>query len=195
MSPTETQRHNRFLRSFTANEQAIRAYVRRMVPTRGDADDVMQETSVVLWEKFDTFREDGDFRTWAFGVARYEVLAWLRDKGRDRLVLNEENRLVPGSLEYPDSRTPVLPEEGRWVHLAAGYDSAAHTVRFYLNGRLDKETHQTIAHPARLGAAQIGNWDTQDRKLSGRVDELLLLGRAMSDDEVSALFEAGNPYH
>lgn len=90
MSPTETQRHIRFLRSFTANEQAIRAYVRRMVPTRGDADDVMQETSVVLWKKFDSFQEDGDFRTWAFGVARYEVLAWLRDKGRDRLVLNEE---------------------------------------------------------------------------------------------------------
>ena len=90
MSPAETQRHARFLRSFTANEQAIRAYVRRMVPTRGDADDVMQETSVVLWEKFDTFREDGDFRTWAFGVARFEVLAWLRDRGRDRLVLNED---------------------------------------------------------------------------------------------------------
>lgn len=90
MSPAETQRHIRFLRSFTANEQAIRAYVRRMVPTRGDADDVMQETSVVLWEKFDSFRDDGDFRTWAFGVARFEVLAWLRDKGRDRLVLSEE---------------------------------------------------------------------------------------------------------
>jgi len=90
MSPTETQRHTRFLRSFTANESAIRAYVRRMVPTRADADDVMQETSVVLWGKFDTFREDGDFRTWAFGVARFEVLAWLRDKGRDRLVLNED---------------------------------------------------------------------------------------------------------
>ena len=90
MSPTETERHIRFLRSFTAHEAAIRAYVRRMVPTRGDADDVMQETSVVLWEKFDTLREGGDFRAWAFGVARYEVLAWLRDKGRDRLVLNED---------------------------------------------------------------------------------------------------------
>lgn len=90
MSPTETERHTRFLRSFTANEAAIRTYVRRMVPTRGDADDVMQETSVVLWKKFDSFRDDGDFRSWAFGVARFEVLAWLRDKGRDRLVLNED---------------------------------------------------------------------------------------------------------
>jgi hypothetical protein len=30
--------------------------------------------------------------------------------------------------------------------------------------------------------------------LSGRVDELLLLGRTMNDEEVRALYEAGNPY-
>jgi len=43
----------------------------------------------VLWEKFDTFRQGEDFRAWAFGVARFEVLAWLRDRARDRLVLDE----------------------------------------------------------------------------------------------------------
>ncbi len=90
MSPAETERHHRFLRAFTAHEPAVRAYVRRLVPARADADDVMQEVSVVLWEKFDTFREDGNFKAWAFGVARFEVLAWLRDRGRDRLVLDEE---------------------------------------------------------------------------------------------------------
>jgi RNA polymerase sigma-70 factor (ECF subfamily) len=89
MTPFETERHDRFLRRFTSNELAIRAYVRRLVPTRGDADDVMQEVSVVLWKKFGEFREDGDFRAWAFGVARYEALAWRRDKARDRLVLDE----------------------------------------------------------------------------------------------------------
>ena len=113
-----------------------------------------------------------------------------------RLALRE-NTLAPGSDEtenFPDSRTSVLPEQGRWVHLATVYDSNARTVRFFLNGHFDKETRQAIAHPARLGAAQIGNWDRQDRKLSGRLDELLILGRAMSDGEVRRLFEAGNPY-
>jgi RNA polymerase sigma-70 factor (ECF subfamily) len=50
----------------------------------------MQEVCVVLWEKFHTLSESQDFRAWAFGVARFEVLAWLRDKGRDRLVLKGE---------------------------------------------------------------------------------------------------------
>lgn len=90
MSPDEASRHRAFLRQFTANEAAIRAFVRRLVPARADADDIMQEVSVVLWEKFESFRGDGNFLAWAFGVARFEVLAWLRDKGRDRLVLSEK---------------------------------------------------------------------------------------------------------
>lgn len=107
------------------------------------------------------------------------------------------NTLAAGSDEtdgYPDSNTPVLPDQGRWMHLATVYDAHTRTVRFYLNGHFDKETRQELAHPARLGPARIGNWDRQDRKLSGRVDELLLLGRALTDAEISALFEAGNPY-
>ncbi len=107
------------------------------------------------------------------------------------------NRLAPGSDEkhfYPDSRTSVLPEQGRWVHLATVYDASAGTVRFYLNGKFDKQTRQSVAHPARLGPSQIGNWNHKDRKLSGRIDELILLGRAMNDNELRMLFEAGNPY-
>jgi len=79
-----------FLRAFTANEFAIRAYVRRLVPTRHDGDDVMQEVCIVLWNKFGEFRESEDFRAWALGVARYAVLAWRRDKARDRLILNDD---------------------------------------------------------------------------------------------------------
>ncbi|MFM1748540.1 MAG: hypothetical protein RLZZ188_2206 [Verrucomicrobiota bacterium] len=89
MSPAEANIHRRFLRLFTTHEESVRAFVRRLVPSRADADDVMQEVSVVLWEKFGSFNQQTDFRVWAFGVARFEVLGWLRDKGRDRLVLDE----------------------------------------------------------------------------------------------------------
>ncbi len=109
MSPTDNERHRRFLRSFTAHEPAIRAHVRRLVPARADADDIMQEISVVLWEKFDTLAEGADFKPWAFGVARYEVLAWLRDRGRDRLVLDEE--VVSKIAEETTALEPVLERQ------------------------------------------------------------------------------------
>ena len=87
MTPDEDAHHQRFLRALTAHEPALRAYVRRLVPSRVDADDVMQETAVTLWKKFEEFREGGEFRAWAFGIARMKALSWLRDKGRDRLFL------------------------------------------------------------------------------------------------------------
>lgn len=89
MTPVEQEQKQCFLWMFTAHEPAIRAFVRRLVPSRADADDVMQEAAIVLWDKFAEFRDGADFRAWAFGVARFKVLSWLRDKRRDRLVLSE----------------------------------------------------------------------------------------------------------
>jgi len=82
--------HRQFLRHFTTHEPAVRAFVRRLVPSRADADDILQEVSIVLWKKFGEFRSDGDFKAWAFGIARFKVLSWLRDRGRDRLVLDSD---------------------------------------------------------------------------------------------------------
>ena len=90
MPALDEQLHDRFLRLFTTSEPALRAFVRRLVPLRDDAQDVMQEVALVLWRKFETFSAGEDFRRWAFGVARYEALAWLRDKARDRHVLAED---------------------------------------------------------------------------------------------------------
>lgn len=101
----------------------------------------------------------------------------------------------PASIMWGDSVRQVLPERGRWAHLATVYDSTAKTVRFYLNGEFDNEVRMDLAHPALLGPAQIGNWNVKDRKLSGRVDEFLILGRAMTSDEVRDLHAAGSPYH
>ena len=68
-----SNRHREFLRAFTTNEPAVRAFVRRLVPSRTDADDILQEVSIVLWEKFDEFDRSGSFKSWACGIARIEA--------------------------------------------------------------------------------------------------------------------------
>lgn len=99
-SPAD-QQHQNFLRAFTLHEPAIRAFVRRLVPARADADDILQEVAIVLWEKFDEFRQDGDFRAWAYGIAKYKVLSRLRDLSRDRIVLSSDviELIATSSLE------------------------------------------------------------------------------------------------
>ncbi len=79
-----------FVRLLMRNEPALRAYSRSLLPDWHLVDEVIQEASVTLWEKFDQLRDEAGFLPWAKVVARFEVLGWLRDKGRDRLVLNEE---------------------------------------------------------------------------------------------------------
>jgi RNA polymerase sigma-70 factor (ECF subfamily) len=131
MEQDHAANHELFLTLFTVNEPAIRAFVRRLVPTRQDAADVMQDVALVLWRKFPELEEPDQFRKWAFGVARYETLAWLRDKARDRLVLADdvlntvahesaqvENRLS-AQREALEGCLEKLPGEQRSLVLAA----------------------------------------------------------------------------
>ena len=102
MSPKEEENHRKFLGQFTTHESAIHAYVRRLVPRREDALDVMQEVAIVLWKKYEELEGEGDFRRWAFGVARFEVLAWRRNiaRERERIILSEETiELMAGETE------------------------------------------------------------------------------------------------
>jgi hypothetical protein len=106
-------------------------------------------------------------------------------------------KLAPDAIErhsHPESRTSVLGSEGRWVHLAFVYDATARTASFYVDGRPDGVTTLVDAPPARLGPARLGNWNAHDRKLSGRIDELVFLGRALSADEIRTLYESGVHY-
>ena len=90
MNELNDQHHDQFLRLFAAHEPALRTFVRSLLPSLADVSEVMQEVAVVLWQKFTEFDATRDFRKWAFGVARYQALAYLRDRARDRHVFDDE---------------------------------------------------------------------------------------------------------
>lgn len=70
MTAAENDRHDRFLRLYVEHEEALRGFVRSLVPTLEDAREVMQQTAAVLWRKLE---DSADFRPWAFGVAKFEA--------------------------------------------------------------------------------------------------------------------------
>ena len=105
MVTNDDSRHELFLRLFTACEPALRTFVRSLVPMVADANDVMQEVAVVLWQKFGEYASSEDFRRWAFGVARFKVLAWQRDRMRDRHVFGADlTELLATEAEIHSSR-------------------------------------------------------------------------------------------
>ncbi len=90
MKPAENDKHDEFLRLYVEHEEALNGFLRTLVPTREDAREVMQEVAVVLWRKFAELSSVEDFRRWAFGVAKFKALAFVRDRMRDRLVFDED---------------------------------------------------------------------------------------------------------
>ena len=49
-----------FVQRLTASQRRLYAFIRSQVYSRNDADEVMQQTTTVLWEKYASFRADGD---------------------------------------------------------------------------------------------------------------------------------------
>lgn len=90
-----------------------------------DADaarDVLQETNLVLWRKSEEFESGADpgadFGAWACRVARYQVLAWARDRGRDRMVFDEG--LLSDLAEVAERQTARGYEQRRALRQCLG---------------------------------------------------------------------------
>jgi RNA polymerase sigma-70 factor, ECF subfamily len=89
--PVDQQaRADEFIQLFTANESSLRAYVLSLVPRWTDAEEIVQQCSVVLWKKFGQFRSGTNFFAWACQVARLEVKDFRRRQKRDRVVFSDE---------------------------------------------------------------------------------------------------------
>jgi RNA polymerase sigma-70 factor (ECF subfamily) len=91
----QESRYNLFVSLLARHDQAIRRFVRSLLPSREGVDDVLQETALECWKKFSDFvPQDSEsaadeFIRWACVIARYKALSWQRDKARDRLVFRE----------------------------------------------------------------------------------------------------------
>jgi RNA polymerase sigma-70 factor, ECF subfamily len=98
-------RHDEFMRLFVHVQPRLHAYIRSLVPNRSDAEEILQETGVVLWKKFDQFEPGTAFAHWATRVARLQVLAFYKRGKRDVL------RFSQSFVETMAEEATVLIEE------------------------------------------------------------------------------------
>jgi RNA polymerase sigma-70 factor (ECF subfamily) len=69
----DTELVEQFIRIVASHEARLRCYVLSLVPRWADADEIMQEVNVVLWQKFEQFQPDSNFFAWACQIARFKV--------------------------------------------------------------------------------------------------------------------------
>jgi RNA polymerase sigma-70 factor len=77
-------RHAEFVRLLTGHSSRIFGFVLALCGNRSDAEDIFQNTSVVLWEKFEAYEPDSNFLAWACRIAYFEVLYDRRKSSRVR---------------------------------------------------------------------------------------------------------------
>jgi RNA polymerase sigma-70 factor (ECF subfamily) len=80
----------RYLRQWTSAQPSVANYVRAVVRDRAAAEDVLQETALVLFRKFAEYDEQRPFLPWALGIARFQVMGMQRDSARSRVVFDDE---------------------------------------------------------------------------------------------------------
>ncbi len=102
---SESAAQQRFLSLFLRSEREIFRYVAALVPNLADADDIVQQTALALWEKFDAYDPAQPFTPWACRFALNKTRQWIERRQRWQTLL--DNGLAE---ELAQRREEMLPE-------------------------------------------------------------------------------------
>src|SRR5688572_16812687 len=84
-SPAEDLSNDRmaeFVELYSGNYPRLQYYVMALLPGANDVADVLQEVSLVVWQKFDTFGRGCNFFAWACKLARLQAMKHRERQGR-----------------------------------------------------------------------------------------------------------------
>ncbi|QDT65616.1 RNA polymerase sigma factor [Calycomorphotria hydatis] len=105
-----------FLRLYTASYADIKRTLLVFLGNANDADDLMQETSLALWEQFSDYDHDRSFTAWACGIAANKAKKFLRDRYRKKNFGLSDEALVnlikvrTGAAELYELRRDLLED-------------------------------------------------------------------------------------
>src|SRR5438132_6780287 len=86
----ETDSRKQLMALMTRHQRQIFAYIFTLVPDRPDAEDLLQETSVVICEKFHEFTPGTDFVAWACQIAWWRVRYSRQKFARSKVVFDDK---------------------------------------------------------------------------------------------------------
>lgn len=106
-----------------------------------------------------------------------------------------------GLLGYKQHESFVGPgvQVGKWAHVVMVIQTATHSQRIYVNGKLTRDRRFEGVGVIKPGSCRLGNWLPDNphlepnRALRGRIDELAIWKRALSEEEINRLVEASRP--
>ena len=81
---------DRFMTELMQHQRRLYQYIHALLPRHQDAEDAMQSTLLVLWEKFDQFQAGTSFYAWASRIAYFTVQNYRRSRKRLVTIFDEK---------------------------------------------------------------------------------------------------------
>jgi RNA polymerase sigma-70 factor (ECF subfamily) len=78
-----------FLAQFLKAERRIFAYILTLLPHRADAEDLLQQVTLIMWEKFDAQEPPEDFAAWGSRIACFKIRDYRRTLRRSRVIFSD----------------------------------------------------------------------------------------------------------
>jgi|688.fasta_scaffold123794_2 RNA polymerase sigma-70 factor (ECF subfamily) len=79
-----------FVALLTSSQRRLCGFICTLVVDLTDAEEVLQETNLTLWQQADRFEPGTDFVAWACRVAHFKVLKWRDARKRQRAHFDDE---------------------------------------------------------------------------------------------------------
>ncbi|HEU5078514.1 MAG TPA: sigma-70 family RNA polymerase sigma factor [Opitutaceae bacterium] len=145
-----TAEEQRFLSLFLRSEKEIFRYVAVLVPSIADAEDIVQQTAIALWQKFDAYDPAQPFTPWACRFALNKARQWIERRRRWQSLLEaglaeelmrRREELRPQlelRLKHLESCITKLPDDQR--HLVEGYYYNQRSIE-----KLAEDSERTVA--------------------------------------------------
>ena len=86
----DDDRYEAFTRLLMEHGPRVRSFLRGLLPSWAEVEEVAQEASLVAWRKFDDFEEGTSFGGWLLTIARFEALKYRRRVARSPLVFVDD---------------------------------------------------------------------------------------------------------
>ncbi|MEZ5303933.1 MAG: sigma-70 family RNA polymerase sigma factor [Verrucomicrobiales bacterium] len=106
--PTEDEAREEIVQNLLAMQPRLRGYIRTLVPSTADGEDVLQETNMVIWRKAEDFEPGTNFSAWACKIAYFQVLAFRQRMARSKLTFDGEllEQIAEEAEEVADEFSP-----------------------------------------------------------------------------------------
>lgn len=97
-------KYEEFLNLFRTNEDRIFGFILTFLPNFARAEDILQETMIIMWRKFDEFQPGTNFAAWGIKIARYNLYKFHKNQ-QSGIVHFDSNAIEAISKEVAETDT------------------------------------------------------------------------------------------